>query len=191
MSKNCPYKEIELEQGSPEWRRWRLEGFGASDAPVLMGGNPWKSIEELIDEKRGLCKEPANENMRRGTRLEPEARDKYCKKVGFKVNPICLQHKKYSWARASLDGISEDRKKVVEIKCGESAYNCAVGGDVPTYYYGQLQHILFITGLKIIDFWCYLPGRQGILLKIDRDDPYIEELIEKGEEYKSELSGQP
>jgi predicted phage-related endonuclease len=26
-----------LEQNTPKWLRWRLEGIGSSDAPVIMG----------------------------------------------------------------------------------------------------------------------------------------------------------
>ena len=31
----------------------------------------------------------------------------------------------------------------------------------PDYYYGQLQHILAVTGLDSLDFWCYWPGSGG------------------------------
>ncbi len=182
-----PYKEVKLKQGTPKWKKWRLGGFGASDIPVLMGENPWKSIKRLLDEKNGKGNDFQNADMRRGTLLEPEARRKYSREVGFAVYPICLQHKDYPWARASLDGISKDRTKVVEIKCGESAYRYAKNGEIPTYYYGQLQHILFVTGLEVIDYWCYLPDRPGVLLEMERDDVYIEEIIEKGGEFKIHL----
>jgi len=182
-----PYEENKLKQGTSEWKEWRLGGFGASDVPVLMGENPWKSINTLLNEKKGNGKDYQNSAMHRGTILEPEARRKYCQKVGYKVFPICLQHKDYFWARASLDGISNDRKNVVEIKCGESSYNKARYGDIPKYYYGQLQHILFVTGLNVVDYWCYLPNRDGILLKMERDDSYIFDLINKGERFKKYL----
>lgn len=168
-----PYKEIELDQGTSEWKQWRLGGFGASDVPVLMGENPWKSIETLLKEKEGYGGDYQNSAMRRGKMLEPEARKEYCRKFGLSVAPICLQHKDYFWARASLDGMSGNRKNVVEIKCGESAYRRAQRGEIPKYYYGQLQHILFVTGLDMIDYWCYLPNRDGVLLHAKRDDPYF------------------
>lgn len=182
-----PYKEIKLEQGTSEWKQWRLGGFGASDIPALMGENRWKSIQKLLKEKDGYGGDYQNEAMRRGTMLEPEARREYCKKVGFNVSPICLQQKGYFWARASLDGISSNRKNVVEIKCGESSYRKAQHGEIPRYYYGQLQHILFVTGLDVIDYWCYLRERDGVLLQMERDDSYISDLIHKGEEFKKYL----
>ncbi len=181
------YKEIKLEQGTTEWKKWRKGGFGASDIPTLMGENPWKSISKLLEEKNGYGGDFTNAAMRRGTILKPEAREKYCEVIGFEVNPICIQHNDYFWARASLDGISEDRNHIVEIKCGESAYKKALFGEVPKYYYGQLQHILFITGLNIIDYWCYLPDVKGILIKVKKDDSYINNLIITCEKYKEYL----
>ena len=181
------YIEVNLRQGTPEWKKWRKGGFGASDIPVLMGENPWKSEHTLIKEKKGYGGDFQNEAMRRGQMLESEAREKYIEKVGIEFHPLCIQHIKYFWARASLDGISNDRQYVVEIKCGESAYKKAEFGEVPDYYYGQLQHILFITGLALINYWCYLPSRKGILISVDRDDDYISDLIEKCELYKEHL----
>jgi putative phage-type endonuclease len=182
-----PYKEIKLEQGTSEWKQWRLGGFGASDIPVLMG-EAFRSIKKLLEEKNGFGGDYQNPAMIEGKMLEPVARHEYSKKVGFDVDPICLQHKDYFWARASLDGITTNRNKVVEIKCGESAYKKARQGEIPKYYYGQLQHILFVTGLDVIDYWCYRPERDGILLKMERDDLYIANLIQKGQEFSKYLS---
>lgn len=181
---DCPYLELVLEQGTAKWKQWRTGGFGASDMPVLMRKSPWKSVEKLLKEKRGYDDGYENDAMREGRALEPVARREYCKVVGFDVSSPCLQHFDYPWARASLDGISSDRKKVVEIKCGKGAYSQAKDGKIPRYYYAQLQHILFVTGLDMIDYWCYRPGQSGILQKRSRNDSYIESLIEKGEEFK-------
>ena len=52
-------------------------------------------------------------------------------------------------------------------------------GKVPGYYRGQLQHILAVTGLPAIDFWCYWPATGGpVLITERRDDAYIARLIE-------------
>ena len=67
---------------------------------------------------------------------------------------------------------------LVEIKCGESVYrNTSQYGCVPDYYNGQLQHILAVTGLKSLDFWCYLPGRPELLVRVERDNNYIDRLL--------------
>jgi len=74
--------------------------------------------------------------------------------------------------------LSYDGQKVVEIKCGEIVYSHASRyKQPPRYYYGQLQHILALTGPPSIDFWCYLPGRPYVHIivvnKIDYDNSSI------------------
>ena len=181
------YSEVEFVQGTPEWRKWRQGGFGASDIPTLMGQNPWSSTKKLLNEKRNGGSNIINAAMRRGTELEPVARKEYCKKVGFDVTPICIQHNDYFWARASLDGISDNRNQVVEIKCGNSAFQYAERGMVPQYYKGQLQYILFITNLEKIHYWCYLPSKGGVLIEVGRDDFYIKNIVDTCESYKDFL----
>lgn len=42
---------IDHDQGSIPWLRWRHQGIGGSDAPALMGENPWRSTNALFAEK--------------------------------------------------------------------------------------------------------------------------------------------
>ena len=89
-----------------------------------------------------------------------------------------MQSTQHPWLRASLDGLSADGQRVVEIKCGRGAYwRTAKTGRPPTYYVPQLQHILAITGLPSIDFVCYFPSLKTINLTVERDELYIERLI--------------
>ena len=145
-----------------------------------MGENPWRGVGELLEQKRGIARDRGqNGAMARGARLEPDARKRYESTIGVSVRPVCLQSSQYDWLRASLDGLSADGRTVVEIKCGDSVYRkTASFGEVPDYYYGQLQHILAVTGNSSIDFWCWLPGRSGLLVQVERDAKYIETLIE-------------
>lgn len=177
---NTDFIVVNLEQGTDEWREWRHRGLGASDAPIIMGENPWKTSGELLLEKRGSpVDSEQNAAMARGTQLEPEARRRYIGKTGKHVIPACLQSTLYEWFRASVDGISANGDAVVEIKCGNSVYRkVSQYGRVPDYYYGQVQHILAITGLDSIDLWCYLPGCPELLLPVPRDDGYMERLLE-------------
>jgi putative phage-type endonuclease len=175
-----PATVVKLTQGTAEWLEWRNKGIGASDAPTIMGENPWKTITELLREKRGRAmRSEGNAAMARGTALEPEARQAYISQTGKWVEPACFQSGAYEWLRASVDGITPELDAVVEIKCGESVYrNTSASGCVPDHYYGQLQHILAVTGLPSIDFWCYLPGRPPVLVPVGRDDGYIGRLLE-------------
>ena len=176
---NMSYTIVNLQQGTTAWLEWRAKGIGASDAPVIMGENPWKSASQLLQEKCGGKAPRRNAAMVRGTALEPEARRSYETKVGICVVPACLQSVRYEWLRASVDGLATDGSIVVEIKCGESVYRESSRSQaVPDYYYGQLQHILAITNHRSIDFYCYLPKRPEVHLRISRDDSYIKRLLE-------------
>jgi len=173
------YSVITLTQGSAKWLAWRHEGIGASDAPVVMGENRWKSVDTLFREKCGnIPEDRPTAAMRRGNALEPEARDAYIRTTGNMMAATCLQGTRYPWQRASLDGLSADGKIAVEIKCGIGCYwKTKSSQAVPDYYVGQLQHILAITELEVIDFWCYLPDYPAIRLRVHRDSSYIKRLI--------------
>jgi putative phage-type endonuclease len=176
---NTHYTIVNLQQNTPAWLEWRSQGIGASDAPAIMGENPWKSADYLLREKcTGKVYDP-NAAMARGAGLEPEARKCYERKFGIRIAAACLQSTRYEWLRASVDGLAADGSTVVEIKCGESVYRkSAATREVPDYYFGQLQHILAVTGLHEIDFWCYLPSRPEVHIAVARDDSYIKRLLE-------------
>ena len=122
--------------------------------------------------------------MALGTELEPVARRLYIAQTGREVRPVCLQSTRYEWLRASLDGLAINHDAVVEIKCGRSAYRItAQTRSVPTYYYGQVQHILAVTGLDSLDFWCYWPGYPPLLIPVPRDASYIVRLLNTEREF--------
>jgi putative phage-type endonuclease len=183
---------VELEQGTPAWHAWRRDGIGASDAPVIMGECQWKSAERLLREKCGATGAPRqNAAMARGTRLEPEARRRYVESTGNDVAPACLQSTRLSWLRASADGICLAGGALVEIKCGGAVYRqTAKDRRVPRYYYGQLQHLLAVTGFESMDFWCYLPDRPELLLSVPRDESYIERMLQVEEEFWARVQGE-
>jgi putative phage-type endonuclease len=180
---------LDLEQGSQEWLEWRHSGIGASEASTVMGDNRFQSPSELLYQKKNKINTEPNEKMKLGASLEQEARDMYIEEEGIHVEPLCLQSKKYSWLIASMDGITEDFSHIVEIKCGKSAYWQANKGNVPSYYYGQLQHQLLITGLDTVDYWCYWPDNEGILQTVNRDESYIRRLLQAEMEFMEKLNG--
>lgn len=180
------YFIVKLEQRSKEWLEWRHKGIGASDASTVMGENRFVKPSTLMRQKRSpvTLNNHQNERMALGTQLEPEARALYISRTGNDVEPVCIQSSRYEWLRASLDGLTPNGDAVVEIKCGASVYRrVSEFRAVPDYYYGQVQHILAITGLDSLDFWCYWPGSPAILLPVSRNDAYIEKLIQQESEF--------
>jgi putative phage-type endonuclease len=184
-----PFHVVDLEQGSEAWHAWRRQGIGASDAPTIMGENPFKSLSSLLREKRAPVRDRSQSAaMAIGTQLEPVARQAYVERTGRMVEPACLQSTSHDWLKASLDGLAAGHDAVVEIKCGQSAYRIATQtGAVPPYYFGQLQHILAVTGLDAIDFWCYWPGHLPLLIEVPRDDVYITLLLQRERDFWNQI----
>ena len=116
--------------------------------------------------------------MERGLELEPKARSRFQRKVGIEMNPACLQSNEHEWLQCSVDGLSDDGSRVLEIKCGEGIYHrVSQAKTFPKDLFAQLQHILAVTDLPVIDFFCYWPGLKDIHRKIARHDAWIDDLI--------------
>jgi putative phage-type endonuclease len=177
----CSYTHVDLAQGTRAWHDWRKQGIGASDAASIMGESPFKNLSAVLAEKlTDVVDLGQNARMALGVALEPNARRDYCEMFEVNVEPACVQSVEHPWMRASLDGLSSDGGKVLEIKCGRAAYwTTAKKGKPPAYYVAQLQHILAVTALPRIDFVCHFPPLWPICLTIERDDEYIARLIEK------------
>ena len=170
----------EIQQSTQAWHDWRRKGIGATDARAVRAGG--KGAQDLLRVKTGKKEERDYQSaaMIRGKTLEPEARAAYIDEVRITVTPACVENIKTPWLRSSLDGISNDEKTIVEIKCGERIYNSVKSnGKVPQEYVPQTQHILAATGLESLDFWCYSPGSDGIRIQVFRDEEYIRELLQK------------
>lgn len=164
-------------QGSPEWRTLRKTKICATDAPVIMGVNKWKSLEALYLEKtQDTPDQKVTPQMQRGVTLEPIARELFSAMSGIEMFPHVVIKE---WALASLDGISEDGKYIVEIKCpGRKDHEMALSGIVPDHYYPQLQHQLFVCDLPFMYYFSF-DGIDGHILRVARDEKYIQDMVEK------------
>ena len=163
-----------------EWLDHRKNFIGASDAAIILGLSPWRTPIDLWKEKLGLGGEQKqNAWMHRGLALEPIARDLYIEHVGVYVEPKMIVHPEIPYMMANLDGISEDGKKAVEIKCpGKVDHEHAKNGHVPLKYMPQLQHQLAVIGLDHVDYFSYRDN-EFILIQVERDNEFIKNLIEK------------
>jgi len=171
-------KLINLEQGSPEWLEFRRMGIGASDAPSIMGVG-FKTAEQLLDDKLSGKEQIVNVAMQRGKDLEEPARQAFMQATGLSVAPAVVVSDDLSWQFASLDGMDMMQEFFVEIKCpGYKDHATAMVGMIPAKYYPQLQHQFSVTGMKKGYYYSF-DGKNGALVEIERDDKYIEELLER------------
>lgn len=192
-SPQCVYEIVSVREKTDAWWEWRQRGVGSSDAATILGEKRAKSTERLLREKQHPLKNPARTFAReQSASLERAARLAYCVALGISVDPLCVQSLARPWQRASLDGLSADGLRVVEIKCGLGAYQRAAAHQrPPRHHYAQLQHILSVTGLPVIDYWCFCPTRSPVRLTVPRDDAYIERLVAAEEIFWKRLPTAP
>ena len=93
-----------LHQNTPQWHRWRMQGIGASDAPVIMGETPFKTPRTLWSIKPGrMQEEQAGPAALRGRELEAFARRAYERQTGIQMESLCLVHEEFEWMRRWTD----------------------------------------------------------------------------------------
>jgi hypothetical protein len=93
--------------------------------------------------------------------------------------PIAFaEHQDISFIRASLDGYNEAEGIVLEIKCpGAEDHAKAVAGQVPEKYVPQIQHQLFVTGAKRVDYYSFDGAQSFATVQVFPDVEYIKRLV--------------
>lgn len=183
------YLVDDIQQGTAQWHEWRRGVIGASEASIIMGENRWKGRQQLIDEKLGLVKPFAgNEITREGQLFEPHARKALESKFKEKLNPTIVQDSSEPFLAASLDGINSTKNKIYEIKCGARTYETFERRrKVPHYYVAQLQHMLMVTQMESLTFAAYRPGAPLLTTQVFREESYIRELRRKEKDFAKDL----
>lgn len=139
-----------------------------------------KYLHQLAGEKITGVKENGyvNAAMERGVQLESEAvsmyelvTDKQVKKVG-----LCYLDEKKDCG-CSPDGlVGEDGG--IEIKCPSLAVHVGylLDNKLPADHFQQIQGCLFVTGRKWWDYISYYPGVKPLIVRVERDETFIESL---------------
>ena len=174
--------KIDLIQGSQEWLSYRMSKIMATDAGVILDVNPFKSLENLYEEKLGLTQNiKTNPAMQRGHDLEPVARELFSHNIGIEMTPCVCENNTNSWMAASLDGLSSCDKYILEIKCpNEDTHKLAINGQVKPYYYAQCQHQLAVTEAEILYYFSYRPeytSNPFAVIEFIPDEKYIQNMI--------------
>jgi len=169
-----------IQQDTPEWHDLRRKHLGASDAPTVMNVSPWKTPYQLWEEKLGLGKEARpTYATQRGKLQEEPARRAYEEYTNNLVVPEVVFHPTIPYLMASLDGITMDRKIILEVKNpGEKDHKIAKDGKIPKKYWPQVQQQLDCEPQSIVHFWSYFNG-EGVLVEVERDSSYIKQLREE------------
>ena len=175
-----------FEQRTPEWYAERLGVPSASQFHRIITptGQASKQVDgyinELVAEK--VTQQQAyvheTEAMKRGTELEPLARENYEFITDYDVSEIGFcKHDKLEIG-ASPDGIidlPDGKVAVLEIKCPQANTMVEYLRDaiLPPKYKPQVQGQLWITEADHAYFFAFHPDFVPLLVKVERDEDYI------------------
>lgn len=211
-------KQIEKhEQRSEGWFQQRKNKLTSSDAATALGINPYKKPTQLLLEKCGAGRTfEGNESTLHGQKYEDEAIEKYeslmCKKnhtfgmISFSdLDPIRSTResskkyvdKKYHFLGGSPDGISIDNTITEDSVLIQLEVKCPLRrkikhGQIPDYYFPQVQLNMFILDLEVTDFIEYIPNITGKnvemnIVRIFRDEEWFDKNFLVLEKFWSEI----
>lgn len=165
----------EASQGSNAWLKFREGKVGASDAPSIIGINPWETKLECWERFVFGKKKKKTAAMQRGNDLESEARGIFCDLFSSQYLPIVVQSKEHPSLIASLDGWNGT--EVLEIKCpNRETHLQAKRGVIPDYYQCQMQHQMMIMGCANA-WYCSYDGEKVAIVPLARDEKFIKDLV--------------
>lgn len=184
------------EQGSPEWYAARCGIPTASkfDNIITTRGEPSKQREKYMYQLAGEAitgKKEENyqsEAMKRGTELEAEARQMFEIVTGLAVDTVglCLSDSKaYGCSPDGLVGVDAGLEIKSPLMATQVAY--LLNGKLPIDYFQQVQGSMAITGRPFWWFVSYYPGIKPLIIKVERDDKFIQKLEEQLAVFCSEL----
>ena len=174
------FEIINFKTGSEKWLEWRSKGIGSHDAKLICD----KKEDKLFERKK--IKGSHVESLKENQRLLAKGRVLYEEKTGIKVFPLLIQDKRFPWLQATIDGFSEDFTKLLMVGFGEESIKNAQkmkkqsNQSMSLSQVARAQHLLMITGLEEVDYWCYdISGdKTPVLLTIKRDQKKIKQLYE-------------
>jgi len=184
-------KIMNLEQGSEEWLSWRKTVITATDIAVILGISPYATPYQLWQRKQGLIEEQfVNGAMKRGSHLEPLARDKFIEEYGITMEPVVAEHSDHAFIGASLDGISPCGRYILEIKCNGDARHAEVKkGIIPDFHTAQMQHQMLVTGANKCFYYSF-DGIDGICIEVPADESFMEDALNAAREFYRALAVQ-
>lgn len=179
----------DVEQGSSIWLELRKKHITASDAGIICNMSPWRTRQELLEEKLEL-REPQQTNsaMLRGQLLEPKARACAEEMLGTLFLPEVYSSIEHPFMLASLDGVCIDNKMILEVKCtNKKNHELAREGKIPDYYYPQVQHQISVCDIDECHYFSF-DGSSGVVVVVKRDDEFIKRMIDLEYEFYQEMS---
>lgn len=173
-----------------EWKQYRYQGIGGSDAAAVCGISPWKTARDLYEEKTGKRALGSDEDgwvaKEIGKRLEELVVQIFMKKTGLKPYAVrkMFRHPAYPFMLADVDYFVEIDGKICIIECKTSFSFCRdewENGGIPRHYELQGRHYMAVTNVDRAIFLCLYGNSEDtfFMRSIERDYGLEEELIEQ------------
>lgn len=192
------------------WLKIRRGGIGGSDASTIVGTSPWRTRQQLMDDKRDISPMKAEKKNQMpltiGHMFEGVIR---YKTVPYLLNEIGIKNfrieedthmyhhgnPEYAFARADIDGLILVNGTLggLEIKTTNWRNIATIeewkSGVVPPYYEAQVRHYMAVMNLPffyICCAWGFNPEDEAVLIKIDRDMNLEAQLMDEEREFWEE-----
>lgn len=187
-----------IDQGSPQWLSLRAGIPGASSFSEILTAKTLKPsasriklLYQLAGERIIKSKPETYSSyyMKRGTELEPQARDVFSMLQEVDVDQVgyCYYDERKDRG-CSPDGLIGEVSGL-ELKCPSLSVHVAylMKKELPSDYFQQVQGSLYITGYEYWFFMSYHPGIKPLIIKVYRDEKFISLLHSELESFCSEL----
>lgn len=164
-------------------RQLRRKSIGSSDAPAIVGCDPWKNAADVYYSKIGRYPDVPSEAMQTGNRLERVLLDLAEERLGKLHRDVHMVDEEYSLLTANLDGLADSG--VVEAKYvgpkGEPFWGEQETDQVPDHVAIQVQHQLRCSGrdggLVVAAICRPFVGLRFEFFEVRRDDELIDDLV--------------
>lgn len=186
-------------QGSPEWFACRQGIPTASEAQTIMAqAGPKGGQKELKGRRTYMLKligermtgEPTESfedfNTQRGRKMEPKARAWYEMVSDTKVTQVGFGRR--GDFGASPDSLVGDEGLLeIKTKLPHLQLECLLDGVIPSEHKAQIQWQMWVFGRQWCDFVSYWPALPGLRVRMERDEPYIENMAKLASAFMDEL----
>lgn len=188
-------REIDCEQGSPEWFLARAGIPTASEFATVMakgeGKTRRKYLMTLLGERMTgeVVESYSNGHMERGKIMEAEARDLYLFRTGAESRLAGTFVNDDIGAGASPDSvIGDDGLLEVKTRLPHLQLELLLKGGLPAEHKDQVQGQMLVTGRKWVDYVSYWPKLPAHIVRVERDEAYIATLSQEIADFNGELS---
>jgi len=188
---------IDIPQRSESWFEAICGNVGASsiDKIITTKGEPSKSRDdymmalaaERITGKQEFTQ--PTQAMLNGIEREAEAKALFELAHGVEIQEIGLIYKDdRKLCHCSPDGLIDDNGGYeVKNPLAKTHVKYLLGGKLPTEYFCQVQFSLFVSEREYWFFMSHYPAMRPLMLKIERDEKWIEKCEAEIERFNQEL----